>query len=278
MSRCHSLNDYNGEKAGFDFLGFNIRQYPTGKAKAIRCKGKNLGWTLTIKPSKESVKRHLQAIKEVIKKHKSSPQSVLIGKLNPIIKGWCNYYSTVVSKETFSYCEYMVWQKLRAWEKRRHPNKSTTWIKNKYKKTITRQVYRNGKLKTLTRVEFITRDDETGYTLYKHADTPIKRFVKVQNIRSPYDGDWVYWSSRMGKSPEISNRMATLLKKQKGKCNHCNLYLSISDLIEIDHIIPKSQGGKDKLDNLQLLHRHCHDVKSREDGIKVEDVPMTTVA
>lgn len=35
--------------------------------------------------------------------------------------------------------------------------------------------------------------------------------------------------------------------------------------MEIDHIIPKSQGGKDKYDNLQLLHCHCHDGKTAKD-------------
>jgi RNA-directed DNA polymerase len=71
--------------------------------------------------------------------------------------------------------------------------------------------------------------------------------------------------------------MATLLKKQKGKCNHCKLYLTLSDKLEIDHIIPKSQGGKNKLDNLQVLHRHCHDIKTANDGSYIRDVPMTTV-
>ena len=36
--------------------------------------------------------------------------------------------------------------------------------------------------------------------------------------------------------------------------------------MEIDHIIPKSLGGKDKYTNLQLLHRHCHDKKTATDG------------
>ncbi|MFO7092648.1 HNH endonuclease, partial [Limnospira platensis] len=38
-----------------------------------------------------------------------------------------------------------------------------------------------------------------------------------------------------------------------------------SDLIEIDHIVPRSQGGKDDYKNLQLLHRHCHDDKTALD-------------
>nr|WP_231599414.1 HNH endonuclease signature motif containing protein [Crocosphaera watsonii] len=36
-------------------------------------------------------------------------------------------------------------------------------------------------------------------------------------------------------------------------------------MIEVDHIIPKSKGGKDTYNNLQALHRHCHDVKSKND-------------
>ncbi|NJO63282.1 MAG: HNH endonuclease [Richelia sp. RM2_1_2] len=37
-------------------------------------------------------------------------------------------------------------------------------------------------------------------------------------------------------------------------------------MMEVDHIIPKSKGGKDAYNNLQLLHRHCHDEKTATDG------------
>jgi RNA-directed DNA polymerase len=38
-------------------------------------------------------------------------------------------------------------------------------------------------------------------------------------------------------------------------------------MLEIDHIIPISSGG-DKFfySNKQILHRHCHDVKTASDG------------
>ena len=36
--------------------------------------------------------------------------------------------------------------------------------------------------------------------------------------------------------------------------------------METDHIIPKSRGGKRKYENLQLLHKHCHDTKTATDG------------
>lgn len=88
----------------------------------------------------------------------------------------------------------------------------------------------------------------------------------MQGVRSPYDGDWIYWSLRIGKHPEIDARTATFLKRQKGKCAHCGLFFSDGDLLETGHITPKKEGGKDTYDNLQLLHRHCHDTKTANDG------------
>ena len=71
----------------------------------------------------------------------------------------------------------------------------------------------------------------------------------------------------MGKNPEATERVATLLKKQKGICTHCELYFREGDVMEVDHIRPKVLGGKDQYNNLQILHRHCHDVKTAGDGL-----------
>lgn len=38
--------------------------------------------------------------------------------------------------------------------------------------------------------------------------------------------------------------------------------------MEVDHILPKSQGGNSHYDNLQLLHRHCHDTKTANDLVR----------
>lgn len=252
---CHSLKKIGNEESGFDFLGFNIRQYPVGKARSLRCKGKPLGFKLTIKPSKEKVKQHLEKLKKVIKTHKSAPQSALIYRLNPIIKGWVNYYSTVVCKDTFQRCDYQLWIKLKSWARRRHNQKSKSWIAKKYWHRINE------------RTIFSTpKRDGKDYSIVIHADKPTKRYVKVQNTRSPFDGDWVYWSKRMSNNPTVPKKVVTLLREQKGKCTYCNSYLASGDKMEIDHIIPRIKGGKNTLDNLQLLHAHCHDSKTRTDG------------
>jgi len=255
---CHTLNQLvTGSELtvtpGFDFLGFNIRQYPVGKHKSGKNpQGKLLGYKTLIKPSKKSIKAHHVALKEVIKTHKTASQARLIGRLNPMIKGWANYYSGVAAKETFSSEDMVLWQMLRAWSVSRRGRKQKAQAIRKY--------YRKGRHGTWT---FATTD---GSTLWKHQDVEIKRHTLVKSDKSPYDGDWVYWSTRRGQDIEAPTRVAKLLKKQKGKCPYCGQYFTSSDLLEVDHIIPRSQGGKDEYKNLQLLHAHCHDLKSRYDG------------
>jgi RNA-directed DNA polymerase len=253
----HTLNKHGEENPGFDFLGFTVRQFPVGKNQS----GKNtdgtlLGFKTLIKPSKKKLKTHAESIRSVIKTHKAAPQEALISRLNPIIRGWANYYSTVVSKEIYSGMDRLTYQQLRAWANRRHPNKNRGWIANKYWQNIKNDhwVFANrgeGKRKQIR--------------LTKHSETLITRHEKVQGERSPYDGDWIYWSSRMGMHPEAAARVATLLKKQKGICAHCGLFFKDGDLLEIDHKTPRKRGGKDTKENLQLLHRHCHDTKTAND-------------
>jgi RNA-directed DNA polymerase len=94
--------------------------------------------------------------------------------------------------------------------------------------------------------------------------------VKVKGESSPYDGNLVYWSTRMGNNPEMPCRVSKLLKKQKGKCVHCGLFFRENDVMEVDHRTPKSKGGKDSYDNFDLLHRHCHDTKTATDLAKAK--------
>jgi RNA-directed DNA polymerase len=254
---AHTLDKYEQESPGFDFLGFNIRQFEVGKYHSKQ------GFKTIITPSKKKQKRHYDNIAKVIETHKAAPQSALISSLNPIIRGWSNYYSTVVSKEIYSKIDHLTYQKLEAWAKHRHPNKGKSWVANKYWQSIGDRNW-----------VFATREEgKNSLRLLLHADTFIVRHVKVKGESSPYDGNLVYWSSRMGNNPEMPKRVAKLLKAQKGKCTHCGLYFRENDVMEVDHIIPKSKGGKDEYKNIQLLHRHCHDTKSTTDKNQKVEIP-----
>ena len=254
---AHTLEHYRNSQPGFDFLGFNVRQHKTGKYTCSKNRRGLLGFKTIITPSKEAHKRHYKKLADIIDKNKGQSQLTLISKLNPIIRGWCNYYATVVSQKVFTRLAYLIKFKLFKWGKKRHRNKGMKWIIKKYFQTI-------GDRNWVFALR--TRDNPFPTYLISHSDTKISRFVKVKGDVSPYDGNLVYWSSRQGKHPEMPTRTATLLKKQKGKCNWCELYFKDGDVIELDHIIPKSKGGKDEYKNWQLLHRHCHDKKTSIDG------------
>lgn len=246
----HTLNEHNGA-AGFDFLGFHIQQYQVGKTHSgCNRQGNLLGFKTITRPSDKAIQRHSQAIREIFHQYRQAPQAALIAQLNPLIHGWTNYYSTGASSRTFSKMANITYLRLRRWAKRRHPNRS--W------KQVAREYWR---LET-GHWDFATRD---GHRLFKHTKTPILRHTKVQGARTPYDGDWVYWATRLGRHPELPKRVAILLRRQEGKCAWCGLYFKDEDLPEIDHVLPKSQGGKDCYTNWQLLHRHCHDKKTARD-------------
>jgi 5-methylcytosine-specific restriction endonuclease McrA len=133
--------------------------------------------------------------------------------------------------------------------------------------------------KTSMRIEFATDPSAKDLTLTYHSDISCSStdYVKVKGNKSYHDGDVMYWASRKGLHPEISTRVGKLLKIQKGKCPRCNLMFLNEDLLEVDHIIPKAAGGKDKYDNLQLLHRHCHDTKTKEDMNLINDYKKSMI-
>ena len=254
----HTLLEHNG-KTGFNFLGFNIRQYPISNKRSGRNnRGEPLGFKTLIMPSRESIKRQVEKVGSIIKTHKSKPQEALIGKLNPIIKGWANYYSTQCSKKTFSKLDHLVYQQLLAWAKYSHPK---TALKEVIKKCWKRKGNDNW--------VFSAKVGEGNFVhLSKYAKTRITRHKKVKGEASPYNGNLIYWSTRRGTHPECPYRISRLLKEQKGLCKLCKLQFREEDLLEIDHIIPRYQGGRDEYNNLQLLHRHCHDKKTAKDAIR----------
>ncbi|WP_410541845.1 group II intron maturase-specific domain-containing protein [Wolbachia endosymbiont (group E) of Neria commutata] len=48
---------------------------------------------------------------------------LVIKTLSPIIRGWCNYYSSGVSSKTFGLLDSIMFRMLWRWAVRKHPNK-----------------------------------------------------------------------------------------------------------------------------------------------------------
>ena len=253
---CNTLHKLGNQAPGFDFLGFNIRQYAVGNHHSGRNGiGQTLGFKTIITPSKEAVKVHYDKISEIIESCKAAPQIALIRRLNPIIRGWTNYHRTVCSKETFGKLDNLIFNKLRRWAFFRHPRKCKTWAAKKYWHTYDGDNW-----------VFSTPSNSTKSSrLLKHAAIGIIRHEKVKGEATPFDGNAIYWSKRMGKHPTVPKSKSILLRQQEGKCAWCGAYFKQGDLLEIDHKQPLSAGGSRKRENLHLLHRHCHDEKTRTD-------------
>ncbi len=249
---AHTLGD-GKVQTGFDYLGFNLRQYPVKDINsATDRKGNKLGFKTLIKPSKEATKRHIRVLKQTIQQYRNAPQEKLIEKLTPKIRGWSNYYDSVVSSRVFGKIDNILFHQLLRWGYYRAPMQGKKHTVNKYW----------GVDKGLGWI-FITPD---GKQLRRHKDTPIKRVVRLKGQKSPYDGDWVYWTQRLSKYTTVKREVIMLMKKQKGKCTLCNQYFTSEDNLEIDHIIPQVLGGKNNMANKQLLHNYCHHKKTASDG------------
>ncbi len=227
---------------GFDFLGFNSRHYD-GK--------------LLIKPAKKKVLAFCKRIGEEVKNLNGAKQEDLIRKLNPILRGFANYYKGAVSKETFGYISHRVWQYLWRWSKRRHPNKGTKWVRKRYFKTI------KGNRWTFACVTNDRRGKEKNLTLYQIAKTAIKRHIKVKGEASPDDPSLKeYWDSRHQKHGktrfEKGSKLYKIASNQKWICPSCGEPLFNGEEIDIHHIVPVAEGGTDDAENLQHLHTACH--------------------
>ncbi len=243
-------------KKGFDFLGWNFRRYDS----TARSKGK----ITIIKPSKKSISDFIDRLREEFKKLRGQNQTTVINKLNPMIRGWGNYHKSVCSKSTFSKIDNYIYSKLLKWGKRTYTKKSKKWITENCFGNFCPG--RNDKW-----VFGYTAKDNDGkatvHYLEKLAWTAIDRHTLVTYKNSPYDLSLrEYWEKRQKKNEEsralqqLSKGKNKVAKSTDYKCRWCGEHISSEGYlnVQLHHIIPKKEGGKDKYDNLIYLHSECH--------------------
>jgi RNA-directed DNA polymerase len=254
----HTKDSCEGN-VGFDFLGFTVRQFHVGKTHTGKdTHQRSLGFKTLIRPSKEAVKRHTQEIGQKLKELKNTRQENVVSELNPMIRGWCNYYQWVVCSEVFGVCDRNTFWQLARWEQARHPGKSKKWASRKYQIRIDAR----------TRFGTYIKDKKGNpIPIYvrNHADTHSQDYIKVKGEASPYDGNLLYWAKRLKQHPLVNNEKAKLLHRQQWQCPQCGLYFKEGDLLETDHDIPTILGGSEDVSNKFVYHRHCHDEKTARD-------------
>ena len=214
---------------GFDFLSWTFRKF----------KGK-----LIVKPSKKSISSLMMSLSNtILKRGKAWKQEVIIMKLNQQIRGWANYHQSVCASEAFAHIDYILFELLWRWAKRRHPHKGRWWVSTKY-------WHRRGNRSWV----FSTDDKE----LLRVDHIPIVRHNKVRMNANPYL-DTHYFIDRKFKHGmnRLSGRFKQVWKNQNGLCFHCQMPMEINDDREIFFKVDKSNGGKDIVSNMAYVHKYC---------------------
>jgi len=232
---------------GFDFLGQNVRKYPSqGKLK------------LLIKPSAKNIHSLLDGIRKLLRKARSITQARLIMQLNPKIRGWANFHRSVVAKDIFTDIDKTIWHLLFSWAKRRHPKKNTQWVLHKYYKRIGEVNHRFS--------GFEIQKDGTlkERTLLLMRYTPIRRHVKIRQTAQPYDDQYdEYFEQRTTDKWRYNSQRFSVQRKmsscQKGKCPSCSAELTIEKNWCISLKRKASKGGEYKSDNFDVVHRKCYE-------------------
>lgn len=229
---------------GFNFLGFHIRAY---------------GKKCLAKPQKEKVQTKLREIKAWLEKHPNVEPGDVIQVLNPILRGWANYYKHGVSKRIFATFDHHLVKLLIKWAKRRHPSKGVRWV-------IPRYFGRSGGDRWVFKGRGLNRWGEMADSyLYRTASTPITRHIKVKGNASPDDPSLqTYWTQRWTKYGKTyfakGSKLYLVAESQHWTCPICQQHLfgKENHPIHIHHVQEVAKGGSNEQDNLTLVHLPCH--------------------
>jgi RNA-directed DNA polymerase len=239
---------------GFDFLGFNIKEYPDNAYKTGIKRG-----ILLVQPSSESIITVKRKISETVKKYPNAKPGTLIRELNPILRGWSNYYRIGSSRSAFRNISKHVFTSLKYWIYHKHGRNQKRKNIRQYFKTITYGKYTNH----WTFYGTNERNDEI--TLFQIGNVTKRNYnmISISNPRNPYlTTDLKYFEHRnrveFQTSPLVDSRSRKVSKKQEGICPICNETFSPNDILQLHHIKSVKDGGTNKLRNLALYHAHCH--------------------
>jgi RNA-directed DNA polymerase len=230
-------------REGLDFLGFNFRHYYTPRLTKT-------GWKLLTKPSQKSIQAIKSRLYQEWKQLRGRPVREVIMRLNPIVRGWANYFRVGVASRTFNWLDHWMLRRQRQYTKTLHPNKSPQWRVDKYW----------GRLNLDRQDNWVFGDKGSGEYLTKFAWVSIERHIMVKGRASPEDPELkAYWQRRAeAKTRELSPGKRRLARRQATRCPVCGDSLFNGEPLNAHHKTPRSEGGKDTYQNLELLHAVCH--------------------
>ena len=186
----------------------------------------------------------------------------VIRRLNPIIRGWANYYRTHVAAEIFVKLDQYLWRLTYKWARFSHANKSASWVTARY----------FGKFNKARQDRWVFGDRHGGSYMHRFSWTSIVRHQTVRQGASPDDPTLAeYWARRRRKPVlPINNTSLWLLKAQDGCCPICKTPLFAEQPQTPSYwarwltatrtaimIVKPMTGTSDEAEH-RLIHAHCN--------------------
>jgi RNA-directed DNA polymerase len=204
------------------------------------------------------VQTFLTGIRDTIKQSGSMTAGDMIWRLNQQIKGRTMYHRHAASKRTFTQVDRRIFRLVWHWCRKRHRGRSWKWIKTRYFQAGGhRHRIFTGDLRD-------RKGKEWPIALMEAGKARIRRQWKIRSEANPYDPAWEpYLEERLvwGLEGTLAgrSRIEYFWKGQGGRCVVCGQPLRVEERPwHLRHRLWRSHGGRDTLDNLELLHANCH--------------------
>src|ERR1700751_668657 len=108
-----------GRGESFGFLGFDFRRIRSGRGV----------WRAHFTPKPKKRTALLRKLKDVFRHHQSQPVDRVISLINPILRGWVNYFAVGHASECFGYIQDWVEKKVRRHLMRARKRKGFGWTR-----------------------------------------------------------------------------------------------------------------------------------------------------
>jgi RNA-directed DNA polymerase len=226
---------------GFDFLGFNFRVYPS--------KSNPSGGKLLIKPANRKVQAFKDKLKVFLKANPNTNAYNMIKELNPVLRGWSNYFRAVVSKEIFGSVAWFLWHSLFRWAKRKHRAIGVKEVLKKYFRKCGNRTF-----------VFYGKIGDNELQLFDLANVKIIRHSLGKNL-NPFlteNGEYFFKRKHGQNKSQWDKHRWNLLKRTKSVCPVCNQLIVFGQEMDMHHILAKKFAKELGAENLVALHRECH--------------------
>jgi RNA-directed DNA polymerase len=97
---------------GFDFLGWRIQRR--------RWRGRTGKRAVYTYPSKQALASVTGKLRSLTRRRKHRTLADLLRRVNPVLRGWCNYFRHGVSSRTFNYLDHYAFWRVVGWLRKRH--------------------------------------------------------------------------------------------------------------------------------------------------------------